>query len=38
MRLKGVSVARRTWLNPPSVMTLVNLAWPAYAPSARPTS
>ncbi len=37
-RLNGVSVARVTLENPPSLTTSANLASPACAPSARPTS
>ena len=37
-RLNGVSVARVTLENPPSLITSANLASPACAPSARPTS
>jgi len=37
-RLKGVSVARRKRVNPPAVTTSRNLASPACAPRARPTS
>src|SRR5207248_6712865 len=36
--LKGVSVARRKRLKPPALATSRNLASPAWAPSARPTS
>jgi Putative restriction endonuclease len=36
--LNGVSVARRTWRKPPAVMTSRNLASPAWAPRAAPTS
>ena len=38
MRLNGVSVARRTRVNPPCLSTSVSCASPAWAPSARPTS
>jgi hypothetical protein len=38
IRLNGVSVARRTRVNPPCSRTSVSRASPACAPSARPTS
>ena len=38
MRLNGVSVARRTRVNPPWLRTSVSRASPACAPKARPTS
>ena len=38
MMLNGVSVARRTWLNPASRSTMASWRSPAWAPSPRPTS
>ena len=36
--LKGPCAARRTWRKPPSLSTSANLASPAWAPRASPTS